>query len=161
SVQQFSSRVTGGSLRLGFPLMENLWLTNSYTLTNSEISDVQSTASEAIKEAAGSYWTSALGSSLTYDQRNNPKTPTSGYFFQIGTEFAGLGGDVQYIRNSAEARFYYPLTEKITLVGRAIGGRLDGWGGHGVRLPHPHFKGGGTNPGLYPSRLCPPRPFSP
>ena len=47
-------RTTGGSLRLGFPLAENLWLTNSYTLSHNEIYDVDTpTASRAIKEAAG------------------------------------------------------------------------------------------------------------
>jgi outer membrane protein insertion porin family len=142
--QQYSSRITGGSLRLGFPIMENLWLTTSYTLSNNEILDVQNTASLAIKEAAGTYWTSAVGTSLAYDQRNHPKNPTSGYYFQIATDFAGLGGDVKYIRNAAEGRFYYPLTEKITLVGRAIGGHIEGWGGEDVRLLDLYYKGGET-----------------
>ena len=96
--QQFNARTTGGSVRLGFPIAENLWLTNSYTLSNNEISDVQPAASRAIKEAAGEYWTSAVGTGLSYDARNHPKTPTSGYFLTAGTEFAGVGGDVQYVR---------------------------------------------------------------
>src|SRR4029079_1470419 len=41
--QQSSARTTGGSLRIGFPIAENLWLTNSYTLSNNEIADVQAT----------------------------------------------------------------------------------------------------------------------
>ncbi len=147
--QQYSARTTGGSVRLGFPIAENLWWTNSYTLSNNEISDVQATASRAIKEAAGEYWTSAVGTSLSYDQRNNGKNPTSGYFLTAGVEFAGLGGDVQYIRTSAEGRFYYPITEKITFVGRAIGGHIDGWGGQDVRLLDLYYKGGETIRGFY------------
>ena len=142
--QQFSARNTGGSVRMGFPLAENLWLTNSYTLSNNEIADVQSTASRAIKEAAGEYWSSSVGTNLSYDARNHPKNPTSGYFLQLGAEVAGLGGDVQYIRTSAEARAYYPVTEKITLVGRAIGGHIAGWGGEDVRLLDLFYKGGET-----------------
>ncbi len=142
--QQFSARNSGASLRLGFPLSENLWLTNSYTLSNNEISDVQPAASRAIQEAQGEYWTSALGTSLAYDKRNHPKNPTSGYYFQVGAEFAGLGGDVQYVRTSGEGRFYYPITDKITFVGRAIGGHIEGWGGQDVRLLDLFYKGGET-----------------
>ena len=56
------------------------------------------TASRAIKEAEGEAITSAVGTSLTYDTRNHPKTPTRGYFLTAGAELAGLGGDVQYWR---------------------------------------------------------------
>ena len=72
--QQFSARNSGGSVRLGFPIAENLWLTNSYTLSNNEISDVQATASRAIKEAQGEYWTSSVGTSLSYDRATTPRT---------------------------------------------------------------------------------------
>src|SRR5262249_61309833 len=78
-----------------------------------------------------------------------PKNPTSGYFLTAGTEFAGLGGDVRYVRTSAEGRFYYPITDKITLVGRAIGGHIAGWGGDEVRLLDMFFKGGETVRGFY------------
>src|SRR5262249_56483540 len=145
----------GGSLRLGFPIAENLWWNNAYTLSYNEIFDVQPTASLAIKLAQGAYWTSAWGTSLSYDQRNHPKNPTSGYFLTAGTEFAGLGGDVQYVRASAEGRFYYPITDKITLVGRAIGGHIVGWGGDEVRLLDMFFKGGETIRGFYTAGDCP------
>jgi outer membrane protein insertion porin family len=153
--QQFATRTTGGSLRIGFPIAENLWLVNSYSLSNNEISDVAASASRAIQEAKGTYWTSAVGTSLTYDARNHPKTPTSGYFFQGGVEFAGVGGDVQYIRLSAEGRYYYPITEKITFVGRAIGGHIEGWGGQDVRLLDLYYKGGETIRGFYMSGFGP------
>jgi len=145
SVSAFKTRTEGGSLRLGFPLSENLWLTNSYTLSQGTIFDVdQANASFAIKESEGSALTSAYGFSLAYDARNHPKNPTKGYYFQIGTDVAGLGGDVRYVRNTAEARFYYPITDKLTFVGRAVGGHIMGWGGDDVRLIDLFYKGGET-----------------
>jgi outer membrane protein insertion porin family len=146
STQQFRSETTGGSLRLGFPLSENLWLTNSYTLSRSEISAVDPDASFAIQKAAeeGQYLTSSWGTSLVYDQRNHPKNPTKGVYFQIGSDLAGLGGDVQYARVQSEGRLYYPITEKITFVGRAMGGHIQGWGGEDVRLLDLFYKGGET-----------------
>jgi len=57
---------------------------------------------------------------------------------------AGVGGDVRYIRSVADARGYYPVTNKITLVGRAQGGAIEGWGGDDVRMTDLFFKGGET-----------------
>ena len=158
STSGFSSRKTGGSVRLGFPLSENLWMQTSYTIARDEIYDVDPRASIIIKDACGarnlgpgdpdcqdsSYWTSSLGNALTYDQRNHPKNPTRGYYLQLTSDFAGLGGDVQYVRVIGEGRAYYPITEKITFVGRAIGGHIEGWGGEDVRLLDLFFKGGET-----------------
>jgi outer membrane protein insertion porin family len=102
------------------------------------------TASLAIQQAAGTAYTSSVGDSLTYDLRNDPKNPTKGIFLQAGVNFAGLGGDVQYTSYSAEARGYYPITDKITFVSRAIGGTIQGWGGQDVRLIDLFFRGGET-----------------
>jgi outer membrane protein insertion porin family len=144
-VSGFKSRTEGGALRLGFPLSENLWLTHTYTLSNGTIFDVdENVASRVIALSQGSDLTSSYGISLAYDRRNHPRNPTSGYYFLVGTDFAGLGGDVRYVRNTAEARFYYPVTERITLVGRALGGNIMGWGGDDVRLIDHFFKGGET-----------------
>ena len=153
--QPYSTRTSGGSVRLGFPISENLWFNTSYTLSNGEIADVESTASRAIKEAAGQYWTSAIGTGLSFDTRNHPKNPTSGWFLQMGTEFAGLGGDVRYVRPSVEARYYYPISDKIVLVGRAIGGHIVGWGGEDVRMLDLYYKGGETIRGFSRSGLGP------
>jgi outer membrane protein insertion porin family len=161
--QPYQARVTGASVRLGFPIAENLWLTNSYTLSNSEISNVLLPdpvngvigASLAIQQAQGTYWTSAFGETLVYDGRNSPKNPTKGVYFQAGVEFAGLGGDVDYIRETAEARYYYPLTDKITFAGRVIGGNIDGWGGQNVRLLDLFYRGGETIRGFNTSGFGP------
>ncbi len=149
----FRSRKTGGSVRLGFPLSENLWAQTNYTLSRDQIFDVDGGASLAILDAAGELqgsnedgitWTSSLGGSLTYDARNHPRNPTSGVFFQLASDFAGVGGDVQYVRLTGEGRAYYPVAENITLVGRFIGGHIEGWGDDDIRLLDLFFRGGET-----------------
>jgi outer membrane protein insertion porin family len=140
----FVSNRMGGDLRLGFPISEKLWSQVSYTFSRDQITNVVPTASLAIQQAAGTTYTSMVGDSLTYDLRNDPKNPTKGIFLQAGVNFAGLGGDVQYISTSAEARGYYPITDKITFVSRAIAGNIQGWGGQDVRLIDLFFRGGET-----------------
>jgi outer membrane protein insertion porin family len=147
----FRNRKTGGSVRLGFPLSENLWMNTYYTLSRDEIYEVDKNlgddgrvASLAIRQAEGVYWSSLVGTTVTFDKRNHPKNPTGGYFLTGGVDFAGLGGDVQYVRLFGEARYYYPITEKITFVSRAQGGHIQGWGGDDVRLIDVYYKGGET-----------------
>jgi len=144
----FSNRKTGGTVRLGFPVSENLWAQTSYTLSRDEIFNVDDEgadrASRAIREAEGVANTSSLGGALTYDLRNHPKNPTKGLYFQLSSDFAGVGGDVNYVRVQGEARGYYPITDKITIVGRATAGHIEGWGGDDVRLLDLFFRGGET-----------------
>ncbi|HEX6609731.1 MAG TPA: outer membrane protein assembly factor BamA, partial [Hyphomicrobiaceae bacterium] len=152
--QLYNSMKTGGSLRIGFPLNEQLWLTNYYTISRDEIYDIdknfdpangdREVASRAIIDAEGIAYTSLVGTQLTYDQRNHPRNPTRGYYLQASTDFAGVGGDVQYVRFMGEGRYYYPITEKITFVGRVMGGHIMGWGGDDVRLLDMFYRGGET-----------------
>ena len=151
----FRSRKTGASVRLGAPISEHLWLNTHYTLSLDEIYEVSDVASRAIKEAAGQSLTSMVGYSLTYDTRNHPKSPNRGFYFQFGQDLAGLGGDVQYVRTIAEGRAYYPITDRITLVGRVIAGHIEGWGGDDVRLVDLFYKGGETVRGFAKAGIGP------
>ena len=51
---------------------------------------------------------------------------------------------MNYVRVQGEGRAYYPITDKITLVGRAVAGTVQGWGGDDVRLLDLYFRGGET-----------------
>lgn len=150
----FDTKRTGGTLRLGFPLSENLWMQTGYTLDYTTV-DIQgrsvgdggsvSNLVFAEEDLRGdSSLTSSVGTSLTYDKRNHPKTPTSGYYLMASTDMAGLGGDVQFVRFNGEGRAYYPISEKITFVGRVLGGHIQGWGGEDVRLSDLYYRGGET-----------------
>jgi len=152
----FKSTKTGGTLRLGFPISENLWMQTGYTLDYSTIeidpngcsassaNCVSELVTEEVARRGDSALTSSIGTSLTYDKRNIPKNPTAGYYLQVSTDMAGLGGDVQYVRVDGEGRFYYPISEKITFVGRAVGGHIQAWGGDDIRLTDLYYRGGET-----------------
>lgn len=145
----FSSRKTGGSLRLGFPLAENFWMQTYYSIDQTSLYDVNEDnvskfVSEEIERNGDTTLTSLVGAAVSYDKRNHPKNPTSGYFLSLGADFAGLGGDTQYARFVGEGRAYLPVTEKITLVGRVIGGTISGWGGDDVSLTDLFYRGGET-----------------
>jgi outer membrane protein insertion porin family len=140
----FSQRDTGGNLRLGFPIADNTQMGLRYRYVQQDIFDVSNDASLAVKEAEGTAAVSSVGYTLAYDSRNVPQAPTNGYFASFSQDFAGLGGDVNYIRSVVDARYYYPVTNKITFVGRGQAGHIVGWGGEDVRLTDLFFKGGET-----------------
>ncbi len=138
----YKSRSTGANLRLGFPLTEDIWLSTHYRLKRDELYDVENDASIAIKDAEGEQITSLIGGSVRFDTRNHPRSPNRGVYLTLGTDFAGVGGDVKYVRFQGEARAYYPLFDKITLVGRFTAGHVEGVGDEGVRLLDLFYKGG-------------------
>jgi outer membrane protein insertion porin family len=138
----YMSQKIGGDLRLRYPLSDE-WSTGvNYTFVRSTLYNVGDQASLAIKEAvpgwpnttSSTYYTSSVGYSLAYDTRDNKKRPTSGVYYTIAQDLAGLGGDVRYVRSVGDLRAYYPVTDEITAVGRATGGVIGGWGGQDVRL---------------------------
>ena len=143
-VASFSQRDAGGDIRLGFPIADNTQLGLRYKFENEDIFNVSNNASLAVKESAGTSNVSSVGYTVAYDTRNLPQSPTSGIFASFSQDLAGVGGDVNYIRSVADARGYYPITNKLTLVGRVQGGNIEGWGGDDVRMTDLFFKGGET-----------------
>ncbi|HEX8573385.1 MAG TPA: outer membrane protein assembly factor BamA [Allosphingosinicella sp.] len=58
-------------------------------------------------EAIGKRTTSSIGYSLLYDTTDNRIRPTRGQRFTINQDFAGLGGDVKYLRTRANAAKFW------------------------------------------------------
>lgn len=160
SESSFRSRQAGGNVSAGYAISEQWSAQVKYMLTRNDLRDVGAEASEAIKEAAhnssnGTYYTSALGFSVAYDDRASKQFPKSGTLISLGQEFAGIGGDVRYIRSAADLRAYYPVSEQITLAGRVQAGTIAGWGGSDVRLLDMYYRGGDLVRGFAPSGIGP------
>ena len=54
----------------------------------------------------GKFFTSLIGYSLAFDTRDNPIDTTRGWRVTIGQSFAGLGGDVDFLRSEGSGAFY-------------------------------------------------------
>lgn len=135
---------TGGSLRFGYPLSEQLRQRWNYTLQNTEISDVPASASRFIREQEGDTITSLVGQELTYDTRDSRLDPTQGLMSRISTDLAGLGGDVNYARVRALATAYVSLAEKWVMQFLGEGGQIVPFAGDRIRISDRFFIGGDT-----------------
>ncbi|MFZ4762575.1 MAG: outer membrane protein assembly factor BamA [Alphaproteobacteria bacterium] len=105
----FDQQKTGFNLRLGYPLAEHWRQRLLYKLENNDITNVKTTASRFIRDQEGQRVTSAVGQKLSYDHRDSVLDPTSGYLVAWNTEFAGLGGDAKYWKNTVDASYYTPV----------------------------------------------------
>jgi outer membrane protein insertion porin family len=112
-------------------------------------------ASQAIKSSAGRSFVSSVGFTLVYNRLDNPRRPTSGLYADLNVDFAGVGGDVNFVRTIGEARYYYPIMEDVIGMLRVQGGHIAGWGGQGVRLVDSFFRGGDLVRGFAPAGIGP------
>jgi len=96
--------------------------------------DGEATLPVRIELANGPVIESIVGYSLAYNTLDNNKSPTSGLYAEIKQDFAGVGGDVDFIRSQVEARTYYEIFPDIVGVLHLQGGVLQGWGGQSLRM---------------------------
>jgi len=155
SESSFSSKRVGGGFRFGVPLNEDWQISTFYRLTQEEIFDVENDASLIIKAADPDRLVSLVGYSLTYDTRNSIKTPSRGVYLSMGQEVAGLGGDVNFVKTTADLRAFYPFRKKMVLAGRLQGGHIAGFSGQDVALLDLFFKGSETIRGFDTSGIGP------
>ena len=122
------SRLGGGPV-VGFPLSEDADLSLRYEFLREDIT-VDNTASVVLQNDAGVRFTSRVGYTVTYDQRNDALEPTEGYLLRGDQDFAGLGGDARYVSTIASAKgwtsfFGDELVTSLEIEGAAIFGFSD------------------------------------
>jgi outer membrane protein insertion porin family len=109
NIASYREERQGFTLRMGYAFNDRLRQTWAYTLTNRRITDIAEGASRFITEQAGTTMLSQIGQTLTYDLRDSIVDPRRGAVVRLGTDFAGLGGDVAYLRGRLDGTYYVPL----------------------------------------------------
>ena len=201
----YESRTTGGGLRFGFTLREDLSLQLRYSIYSQKIELPQhlrncnnlipnsatglyptsvtgidpntglpwvdpatglpfaqncyqdGEASLAVRRelAQGQVITSLVGYDLAYNTLDNNRNPTSGLLAVLKQDFAGVGGDVQYIRTTADIRSYYEPMQDVIGVFRLQAGYIHGWGSDGLRMLDHFQMGPNLVRGFAPSGIGP------
>lgn len=137
----FDRETTGFTLRMNYALTERLRHTINYTLRENSVSNVQPFASRFIRDQEGSVITSSVGQSFIYDSRDNRFDPTEGWYLRGSQEYAGVGGDSNFLRHEARAEYFYPIAPKWTIQLLGLGGHILGIG-EDVRIQDRFFVGG-------------------
>jgi outer membrane protein insertion porin family len=85
---------------------------------------------------SGKVLTSSVGYSLNYNTLDNNKNPTDGLMIDWKQDFAGLGGDVSYIKSAADLKYYTPLVADVIGLIHLQGGMLNKLGSDLRMLDH-------------------------
>ncbi len=109
TIAEYNERRTGFALTAGYNFSNHLSQSWTYSLVFRDVYNVQSTASLFVQDEAGGSTLSQIGQVLTVDYRDSKLDPHSGYVVRLGTDFAGLGGTVDYVRTKLNGTYYIPL----------------------------------------------------
>jgi outer membrane protein insertion porin family len=150
SVRPYNSITTGGGLRLGMPLTDDLTLQLNYKIENDSISyadpvPVCASGAAICYYPAGDRLTSSAGYALTYSTIDNKNDPKEGVYLKVAQDFAGIGGDAKFVRTTGDARVYSPVLPDSDIIGmlKLTGGNITGLGAP-VATSDNFFKGGET-----------------
>ena len=86
---------------------------------------------------------SAFGVKAVFDTTNKFILPTEGFRLEADVEFAGLGGNVKYIRAIGKAEGHFEVIKDVVISGFATAGVINGWdAATPLRSQDTFFKGG-------------------
>lgn len=165
--QSYESTTVGGGFRLGVPITDEISTQLRYSIYQQEITLSDSNncfpasdgvtpnpttgtvtpfcipAAPSIRQAAdnGATLTSLVGYTLAYNTLDNTRNPTKGLLLEFKQDFAGVGGDVQFVRSTVDSRFYYNVWSDLVALFRVQGGHIASWGGQELRMLDHFFMG--------------------
>lgn len=138
----YDTRNISISPAIEFPVSENGRLELRYEISRDLMDNVDAGSSTLLVEEAaqGDLFTSSVGYTFSHDTRINGLNPNGGTLFRFSQDFAGLGGDTQYIATTAlalaETRVF---NEEVTLRAVFEGGMLNSIGGYDNRVVERYF----------------------
>ncbi|MEA2893895.1 MAG: outer membrane protein insertion porin family, partial [Bradyrhizobium sp.] len=91
--------------------------------------------------ASGSTLTSLVGYTLNFNTLDNNKNPTDGLLLDFRQDFAGVGGDVTYLKSAFDGKYYTPLVSDIVGLVHVQAGALTKIGNNDIRMLD-HFQMG-------------------
>jgi outer membrane protein insertion porin family len=131
---QFSSRTPGNGGPGVNPTDEASGLDTFVNVPYGCYNDGEASLAVRKELAAGPVNTSLVGYTVSYNTLDNNRIPTSGLYTELKQDFAGVGGDVNFIRTSVEARNYYELFSDVVSVLKLQAGNITPWGGQSLRM---------------------------
>ena len=111
----FDENRLGGGLRAGYNITERVRQVWRYVLARREIEDVDSDASLVILAEEGTRTESSIAQEISYDTRDSRFDPREGVLVSLSTQLAGLGGNVEFLKTTANAGYFIPVGDDLTL----------------------------------------------
>jgi outer membrane protein insertion porin family len=115
----------GAGIKLSYPLFDYTRGSLGYIYDWAKITNVQEGAPNSIWELQGETIKSSITPMLSYDSRDNTFVPTKGSKHSVSYEFAGIGGDIGFMKYIGKTSWYIPLFWEFVLAPHAEGGYVN------------------------------------
>lgn len=153
----FTRKTTGGDLKLGFPLTDDVRTFFVYRYEDKEILDVDDTATDFIKRQEGKSTLSSITGSLTRNTTDYRLDPSRGSVSSASLEFAGLGGTAKFLKYDLDHRHFWPWKWGTVFSLRGHLGYIQEVGGEEIPIDERYFLGGLNTIRGFQSRQVGPR----
>jgi outer membrane protein insertion porin family len=158
----YKTTTLGTGVHLDFPLSLNSRGSLRYTIRTDDV-QIDPTfctpgtliVSAALCDQRGNFLTSLIGYGYRMDRRNDSLNPTRGFFFQVNQDFAGIGGDVRYVKTEGDGGWYHGFNKTYILSVTARAGDVEAWGGDHVRINDRFYEGGNSFRGFQTAGIGP------
>ncbi|MBN8630418.1 MAG: outer membrane protein assembly factor BamA [Rhodobacterales bacterium] len=153
---KYDTRNIGLSTGIGFPVGEQSSLDLRLSLAEDRLYNYTGDSAIIIaEEAQDALTTFSLGYTYEYDNRITGLNPKGGVLLRFGQDFAGLGGDTEYVKTTALAMAETKvMNEEVTLRAIFEGGAITSLGGNVTRVTD-RFFGNGKIRGFEPNGIGP------
>jgi outer membrane protein insertion porin family len=105
--------------------------------------------------ANGPVLTSLVGYTLSYNTLDSNRNPTKGLQADLRQDFAGVGGDVNFIRTASDIYSYHEVVSDVVGIVHLQGGHITGWGSRDLRMLDHFQMGPGLVRGFAPAGIGP------
>lgn len=153
-VGTFKTETVGVGFRIGIPIAENDIVSVGLAAENSVINVFENSPKrniDFVKEFGDGSLTKAstnnfpLTISWARDRRDSAIWPTSGTTHRLFGEVSVPGGDLDYYKVSYHQKWYYPITDNLTLMLNGEFGYGDGYSGRSMPFFKNFFAGGNNS----------------
>jgi outer membrane protein insertion porin family len=136
--ENYDSELTGGTIRFGLPITDALSTQFAYNLVSEKykyssscdnsphdgVPDDDCDVSQAVINGveASPWLKSSVSGSIIYNTIDDVKNPANGIYANFTTEYAGIGGDANFVKFTARASYYKTISEQMDLVALISGG---------------------------------------
>ncbi|MGB8769224.1 MAG: outer membrane protein assembly factor BamA [Candidatus Korobacteraceae bacterium] len=153
-LQNFTQTSTGATTSLTYPIKRSFKRVGiTYSLDDSSVTTYSAASTDYFEtlafrgisgpNALNGIITSKVIPNFSYNRIDNPQRPHQGQSLYIATEFAGLGGNVNYVKPVMEYKRFIPVHKGRNTFGfRVLGSWIAGYGGQ-VAPPFDRFYMGG------------------
>ncbi len=123
----YTQNSIGGNITLGFPIKNFTRLFLNYTLEQDQVTDINPAyldpeviarnpflADALLIGQGGKRTISQISPSLVQNTIDNPIFPNRGHRYTLGMDFAGIGGDTNFLKPKIEVVWWKPTGKKLT-----------------------------------------------